>query len=156
MDLHSNSQYLHFSNGGFRKLCRRTLLFHILENCPIWAGVWAKLFSISCGQGSLCASSDRAVPVKCIRSEPRREVCTFNSYLGCASHPYGLCSHLSACPHKVRELSWGPRASLSFQKNKTPYVGCRVENTPLHYLATPAEDVDALRGIGVNGFYSVT
>lgn len=46
--------------------------------------------------------------------------------------------------------------SLSFQKNKTPYVGCRVGNTLLHYLAIPAEDVDALRGICVNSFYFVT
>lgn len=56
----------------------------------------------------------------------------------------------SGSSHEAKSIS------LSFQKNKTPYVGCRVENTPLHYLATPAEDVDALRGIGVNGFYSVT
>lgn len=99
------------------------------------------------------------MPVKWVRSELRREVCTFNSQLSRVNHPY--------CPAAVlaplNPSSWGRRAvispksiSVSFQKNMAPYVGNTEGNTLFHRFTTPAEDADMLRGVCMNGFYFVS
>lgn len=67
-----------------------------------------------------------------------------------------LCSRLSTHPREVGELSLVPRASLFPSRRAQPLSlatrGCQ----SISLLTTPAEDVDMLRDVCVNGFYFVS
>lgn len=98
------------------------------------------------------------MPIEWPRSECRREVCTSCSQLRRVSRPY--CPAAVLAPLNPSSRGWRAVVSpnsicVSFQKNMAPYVGNLESNTLFCYFPAPAEVVNMLKDVCVDGFYFV-